>query len=97
MSTDLGNLYPRLRLECKLCGWVPPEDMQMAVVQAHFDMDHDTGNVALNLAPACTCGTTMAHTHSSSASGSKKDYWRCPADGNTGFVLSGDVLQGGAS
>lgn len=97
MSHDLGNLYERLRLECIHCGWPAPDDMQLAVVQAHMDMDHDTAEVALSLVPACTCGTTMAHTHSSSADGVKKDYFRCPADGSTGFVLRDDVRhrQGG--
>lgn len=94
MSADLGNLYERMRLECKHCGWVPPEDMEMAIVQAHMDMDHDLrGEVHLNLVPACECGNTMGHTRSSSAGGSRKDYFRCPIDGNTGFVLLSDVQE----
>lgn len=90
MADDLGNITRRLRLECKRCQWVPPTDMQMAVVEAHFDVDHDTGNIELNLVPACTCGTTMEHTGSRPTGGGSKDYFRCPADGNTGFALRKD-------
>ena len=88
--TDLGNLNSRLRLECRFCQWVPPEGMQMAIVQAHFDMDHDTGVVHLNLVPACTCGASMEHTESRPTGGGSKDYFRCSADGSTGFVVSQD-------
>jgi len=83
---DLGNLNRTLRLQCKECQWRPPEDATMEAVQLHFQVDHDTDKVTLDLAAVCTCGASMAHVRTAPTGGGFKDYMRCAACGNTGFV-----------
>jgi hypothetical protein len=85
--TDLGNRNASMRLECGLCEWIPPADMKMEGVQLHFQVDHDTDEVQLNLRPVCTCGADMALTESRSPGpGVVKDYLACRACGNTGYI-----------
>lgn len=86
MSTNLGNLNKRLRLQCQRCGWPPPEDMPMEGVQLHFQVDHDTDGVALELIPACRCGEAMTLTTSATHSGITTDFFRCGVDGTTGHT-----------
>lgn len=89
--SNLGNLYKRLRLQCKPCGWVPPEGMPMEGVQMHFQVDHDTSDVTLDLLPACPCGEAMEHTESAGSGKQITDFFRCGVDGNTGYVNRKDV------
>ena len=87
----LGNVTSSLRLRCHECGWVPPDDLQMALVEAHYGMEHpDTEKITLDLLPVCPCGTAMEFTHSRPTGGGFKDYFRCPADGSTGFAKRKD-------
>jgi hypothetical protein len=83
---NIGNLNKRLRLQCKTCGWVPPEGAQMEAVQLHFQVDHDTDGVELDLLPACRCGESMTHAESATAHGATTDFFRCGVCGNTGHV-----------
>lgn len=84
---DLGNLNKTLQLQCQHCGWRPPEDAVMEAVQLHCQVEHDTDKVVLDLVPVCTCGATMEFLHSRpNGPGSTKDYFSCPACGNTGFT-----------
>ena len=83
---DLGNRTKSMRLQCKQCGWVPPEDMTARDAQLHFQMDHDTDEMKLDLVAACTCGEAMAFTVSRPTGGGIKDYLECGVCGNTGFV-----------
>ena len=84
--TDLGNRNASMRLQCKPCGWVPPDDMVMEGVLLHFQVEHDTDEVTLDLVPVCTCGEAMTLTDSRPAFGQVKDYFRCGVCGNTGYV-----------
>lgn len=83
---DLGNVNSSLRLQCKDCDWRPPEDMTMEGVQLHFQVEHDTDQVTLDLLPVCSCGTAMEHVRTAPTGGGFKDYFECKACGNTGFV-----------
>lgn len=83
---DLGSRAASMRLQCKPCGWIPPEGMVMEGVQMHFQVDHDTDEVTLDLVPACTCGEAMTHTGSRPTGGGFKDYFACGVCGNTGYV-----------
>jgi hypothetical protein len=84
---DLGNLASRLRLWCHHCRWLPPEDMEMALVQAHYGLEHpDAGKITLDLKPACPCGDPMEHTETRPTGGGFKDYFTCPACGSTGWA-----------
>lgn len=84
--TDLGNLNGSLRLQCKHCQWRPPEDMIMEGVALHFNVEHDSDEVTLDLAVVCSCGAAMTHTVTKPTGGGFKDYVECRACGNTGFV-----------
>jgi hypothetical protein len=84
--SDLGNLNDSLRLQCKECSWRPPDGASMEAVQLHCQVEHDTDKVALNLVPVCSCGASMEHTATKPTGGGFKDYVKCGACGNTGFV-----------
>jgi hypothetical protein len=84
--TDLGNRNASMRLQCKHCGWVPPEGMTIGDAQLHFQVDHDTDEVKFDLVAVCTCGEAMTHTTSKPTGGGFKDYLVCGVCGNTGFV-----------
>lgn len=44
-----------LVLVCKLCRWRPPNDLEMNLVQAHFDLepDHNPEDIQLELVAWC--------------------------------------------
>lgn len=83
---DLGNLNKSLRLQCKQCDYRPPEDMTVEAVQLHFQVEHDTDEVTLDLVPVCACGASMTHVRSAPTGGGIKDHVKCGACGSTGFV-----------
>ena len=83
---DLGNLGKSLRLHCKECAWRPPEDTTMEAVQLHFQVEHDTDQVTLDLLAVCSCGAAMTHVRTAPTGGGFKDYVECGACGSTGFV-----------
>lgn len=88
--TNLGKLNDRLRLICPLCQWIPPSAAVMEAVELHFQVEHDTRKVRLELIPVCTCGATMTFVNaaeSAPGSGRFKDYHHCSSCGNTGFVV----------
>jgi hypothetical protein len=86
MTADLGNLNRSMRLQCKTCGWRPPEDAIMEAVQLHFQVEHDTDAVTLDLVPVCSCGSAMTHVRTAPTGGGFKDHMTCDACGSTGFV-----------
>lgn len=84
---QLGNLADRLRLRCHHCRWLPPEDMEMALVEAHYGMEHPGApKITLDLVPVCACGDSMDHTETKPTGGGFKDHFKCPGCGATGFV-----------
>jgi hypothetical protein len=83
---DIGNRAPSMRLQCKRCGWVPPEDMTMRDAQLHFQVEHDTDEVKFDLVAVCTCGEAMTVTDSHPTGGGIKDYLLCGVCGNTGHL-----------
>lgn len=84
--TDIGCRNDSMRLQCASCPWVPPDDMPMEGALLHFQVEHDTDQVKFDLVAVCTCGTTMTVTDSRPTGGGIKDYLRCEACGNTGYV-----------
>jgi DNA-directed RNA polymerase subunit RPC12/RpoP len=84
--SDIGNRSASMRLQCQRCGWPPPEGATMDAVLLHVQVEHDTDDVKLDLVAVCTCGAAMEHTGTRPTGGGVKDYVRCPACGNTGFV-----------
>jgi hypothetical protein len=86
MAADLGNRGSSMRLQCKPCGWVPPEGMTMEHAQLHFQVEHDTDEVTFDLVAVCSCGEAMTVTDSSPTGGGVKDYLECGVCGNTGHL-----------
>lgn len=85
--SDLGNRADALRLQCKPCGWVPPGSMKQEGMLLHFQVDHDSGEIVLEMVAACTCGEAMTVTSSSRISVSRvQDSLLCGVCGNTGYV-----------
>jgi len=60
--------------------------MVMEVVQLHYQVDHDTDAVTLDLVAVCSCGEAMTVTDSRPTGGGMKDYLLCGVCGNTGHV-----------
>ncbi len=89
--TDLGNIGARLRLQCKYCDWIPPENAVMEAVALHCQVDHDTSEIALDMVAVCSCGASMTLTESRPTGGGMKDYMGCPACGNTGHLIRRDT------
>lgn len=90
MADDLGSRNRRMRLQCQPCGWRPPEDATMEAVQLHFQVEHDTDKVTLDLVALCSCGAAMTVTNTRPAGpGQVKDYLSCAACGNTGHLTRG--------
>lgn len=42
-----------LVLACRHCGWRPPVDLTQGVLAAHFETEHDTAAVHLDLLVVC--------------------------------------------
>ena len=93
MSADLGNLFRSLSLHCKECGQRWADGTTMEAVQLHCQVEHDTDKVALDLLPVCSCGAAMEHSESKPGGGHFKDYFKCAACGNTGFIRRDDVQK----
>lgn len=89
---DIGRI-PSLRLQCKPCGLPFGDGMVMEAVQLHFQVEHDTDEVKLDLVPVCTCGEAMTHTQSRPSGGRTKDYFACGVCGNTGHVYRDEVKR----
>lgn len=88
---DLGNITQNLRLWCHECKWLPPDDLQMALVEAHYGMEHPGAEkITLDMLPVCVCGKPMESTRTRPTGGGFKDYFSCPACGSTGFVIRKD-------
>lgn len=83
---DLGNRNASMRLQCQPCGWPLPDGMTMEAAQMHFQVDHDTDEVTLDLVAVCTCGEAMAHTGTRPTGGGFKDYVKCGVCGSTGYI-----------
>jgi hypothetical protein len=86
VSANLGSLNNRLRLQCHYCGWPLPDDMTMEGAQLHFQVDHDTDEVKLDLVPACRCSEAMTHTESHTAGKQITDFFRCGVCSSTGYT-----------
>jgi hypothetical protein len=84
--SDLGNRNRSMRLQCQPCGWRLPEDMVMEGALLHFQIEHDTDEVRLDLVAVCTCGEAMTLVRSAPTGGGFKDHMVCGVCGNTGFI-----------
>ena len=68
-----------LVLCCGICRWRPPNDMEMNLVEAHFDMepDHDPDDIRLELVAIC-CDLEMAFDRTETRqSGGTRHHYSC--------------------
>jgi transposase-like protein len=66
-----------LVLVCQLCRWRPPNDLTMTLVATHFDVDHDSTDIRLELTAWCErCDQemTLDRTEGTKAGGWKHHY-----------------------
>jgi hypothetical protein len=90
--THLGNRASSLRLQCKACGWPPPADMTVRDAQLHFQVEHDTDQVTMDLVPVCSCGAVMDITRTERTAWNQvRDMLKCAPCGNTGYLLREEV------
>lgn len=82
--SDRGGIT--LELECKLCGHRPPRTATMESQLLHFQFEHDTDTVEMNLSAVCSCGATMRFTESRPTGGGFFDHFHCDACGNDGRI-----------
>ncbi len=72
-----------LRLACQICRWRPPNDLDMALVQAHFDLepDHDPNDIRMELVAVCDrCDLEMFFSATLPAPGGRQRHeFECPA------------------
>jgi hypothetical protein len=94
---ELGNLADRMELACTRCSppWIMSDrEMKMEAAGLHFAVEHDQAEVQLTLGCVCPCGAWMDVTDRRPTGGGTKAYWRCPACGNTGHVVSREPTDG---
>lgn len=91
----MAMIEPALELECHICRWRPPPNAVMEAVLLHFQVEHDTDDVKLDLAVICNCEATMAFTFSEPGKGTEvQDHFRCPKCLNTTVVKRDPTKEG---
>ncbi len=79
MTADMGDVPAGLVLCCQICRWRPPGDIEMNLVEAHFDLepDHDPANIRLELVAVC-CDLEMRLDRTERRrSGSLRHHYTC--------------------
>lgn len=78
-----------MALICQLCGWRPDEALTQGVVSAHFETEHDSTDVRLELVVLCPCcDKPMRYERSAEMrSGAARDFFSCPTCHRTRTIL----------
>lgn len=72
MSLDVPD---GMALTCQLCGYRPADNLTMGVLAAHFETEHDTADVRLDLVVICDrCDVVMPLQRTQG----RKSYHDCP-------------------
>lgn len=62
--TDTLDVPDGMALLCQTCQWRPDENLTVGLMQAHFETEHDTSDIRLDLVALCPrCDTAMAFEH----------------------------------
>lgn len=62
--TDTLDVPDGMALLCQTCRWRPDENLMVGVVKAHFETEHGTSDVRLDLVALCPrCDTAMTFEH----------------------------------
>lgn len=80
---DASNREPtaRFMLACKHCGERWPDNTVMEAVKLHFEVEHDTDQLVLDLIVVCSCNTTMNLIRTDTTKTGFRDHFKCPSDG----------------
>lgn len=80
-----------LVLVCRICRWRPPDDLEMEIVRAHFDLepDHDPEDIKLELVMICDrCGLEMLLERAEPLrDGGERHHFGCPSCRRTKSVV----------
>lgn len=81
------RISPTFTLECEHCRHRWPHDAVVEAMLLHFQVEHDTDEVRLELTVVCTCRAAMALSSTSElGGGAVAEWYTCPACGNTARV-----------
>lgn len=72
-------------LECKTCSHRWPGDAVVEAIRLHFNVEHDSDSIELELRAVCRCGAAMTFDGSEGT----LDRYTCPACGGKGSVRRG--------
>jgi hypothetical protein len=76
-----------MALECKHCAHRWPDTSVVEAMLLHFQVEHDTDKVVVDLVAVCDCGATMTFTHTERESSTRdRDHFRCSACGRRGAI-----------
>ena len=72
-------MTPTMVLACHECGHRPDLDSVVEAQLLHFQVEHDTDDVVLDLIAVCTCGAGMDFVRTATIGGTNliADYYRC--------------------
>lgn len=74
-------------LACRHCSCRWPHDAVIEAMQLHFNVEHDTNEIHLDLIAVCRCGATMRHTGSGQLGGGRtRERYHCDACGGDGSI-----------
>lgn len=80
------RVRPSFALECKHCKHRWPGDATAEAMLLHFQVDHDTDDVEVDLVVVCTCAATMTFVEARPTGGGTREHYTCPACGNDAVV-----------
>lgn len=82
-----------LTLVCKICRWLPPADLQMNLVQAHFDVepDHQPEDIQLELVAMCRDNVEMTLDRTVVMPGGRRHHYTCPRCHRSRTVIQRDT------
>lgn len=69
------NVPDGMALVCRTCRWRPAENLPIGLLAAHFDTEHHTSEITLELVVLCPrCDKPMTHE----ATVGRQDFFACP-------------------
>lgn len=83
----MSGAIDHMDLQCKHCDCRWPPDAVVEAVLLHFQVEHDTDDVTLDLRAICECGAAMTLTDTVSLGIDKvRDNFTCSACGKRGAL-----------
>lgn len=87
MGVTMPDLItPRMALACHECGHRPDPESVMESFQLHYQVEHDSDELHMDLIAVCDCGATMRHVENRPTGGGWWVYYHCEACGTDGRI-----------